>query len=265
MLSINHPYESTGATLQSGRVVSVLDDAGTVRPEIRGVLDEWKGEDAAMTGVTGAARSDAQRRLLKEYLATLRQTNVALDRWVADTRLVLDQLSALAANTPAGRLAGQLDLGRIGAFGHSMGGVTAGQFCVEDRRCRAALNLDGIPQYGSMIERAFGRPFMMIYSARPGRTGASDAIYRQAASQYYRADVRDTLHLDFTDMAFWKPLRDRGALGKLDPVRATDATRRLVREFFDQALRGRPSPLLSGREKMADVSVTVFREGRPKP
>jgi predicted dienelactone hydrolase len=62
-----------------------------------------------------------------------------------------------------------------------MGGVTAGQFCLEDRRCRAGLNLDGIPQYGTMIDKPLQRPFLMVHSGRPGRRGASDAIYERAA------------------------------------------------------------------------------------
>ena len=75
-----------------------------------------------------------------------------------------------------------------------MGGVTAGQFCLEDCRCVAGLNLDGSPQSGTLIDQRLGRPFLMVYSARPGRTGASDAIYRRSASPYFRIDVRQTLH-----------------------------------------------------------------------
>src|SRR4029077_11856309 len=139
-----------------------------------------------MADVTRATGREEQRRLLRAYLSTLRRTNVALERWVADTRLVLDRLPALDRRTPPGRLAARLDAGRAGAFGHSMGGVTAAQFCADACRCRAALNLDGIHQYGAMIDRPFGKPFMMVYSARPGRVGASDAIYGRASSRYYR-------------------------------------------------------------------------------
>ena len=255
VLSVNHPYESAGAVLDDGREASVLDGAGTLRQEIREVFAEWNAEDRTMSSVTRAADRSEQRRLLRMYLETLPRTNVALERWIADTRLVLDRLPALDRRTPAGRLAARFDAGRLGAFGHSMGGVTAAQFCRDDRRCRAALNLDGIPQYGSMIDRPLGKPFMMVYSARPGRVGASDSIYRTAASHYYRADVHDTLHLDFSDMVFWTPLRQRQALGKLDPVRATAATRQLVREYFDQELRGRPSPLLGRRATLSEVEV----------
>jgi dienelactone hydrolase len=52
------------------------------------------------------------------------------------------------------------DVAHLGVFGHSMGGVTAGQFCLGDQSCRAGLNLDGIPQYGDMIDKKMPKPFL---------------------------------------------------------------------------------------------------------
>ena len=174
-----------------------------------------------------------------------------------DTAAVVNKLSNLPRRSVAGRLMARLDMERIGVFGHSMGGVTAGQFCLEERRCAAALNLDGIPQYGSMIDRSLGRPFLMVYSARAGRRGASDSIYRRAASEYYRVDVEGTLHLDFTDMIFWEgPLRERKALGTIAADRATTITRTIVREYFDQILKGQRSPLLAGAATFPEVRVS---------
>jgi pimeloyl-ACP methyl ester carboxylesterase len=189
-------------------------------------------------------------------LAGLQHTNAALRRWVDDTALVLDRLTTLSPRSAAGRLAVRLDMRRVGAFGHSMGGVTAGQFCLIDRRCAAGLNLDGIPQYGTMIDQQLARPFLMVYSARPGRTGASDAIYSRAASPYQRVDVRQTLHVDFSDMIFWGgPLRDRGALGTLAPARTAEITRTIVRQYFYQALLGKRSALLAGTPMFPEVTI----------
>ncbi len=255
ILSIVHPYEAAAAMLMDGRVVSFLDEDGTPRPFFRDVLNEWNREDETMAAVTRAAGEEEQRRLLDDYLSGLRQTDIALRRWVDDTKLVLDRLTTVPGGAGA-RLAARLETGRLGVFGHSMGGVTAGEFCLEDRRCAAGLNLDGIPQYGTMIDRSLGRPFLMVYSARIGRTGASDAIYRRAATPYYRVDVRDTLHLDFSDMNFWGgPLRDRGALGKMAPGRAAEITRAIVRQYFDQELLKKRSPLLSGTSGFPEVTV----------
>lgn len=256
VLSIVHPYEAAAATLADGRVVTVLDDAGALRKPIQDVLDEWKNEDETMAEVTRQSDDAEQVKLLRKYLTAIPATDRTLRRWVADTKLVLDKLASLPTATPGGRLAARLDLNRVGVFGHSMGGVTAGQFCAEDRRCKAGLNLDGIPQYGTMIDHSLRRPFLMVYSARPGRAGASDAIYRRGASPYDRVDVRDTLHLDFSDMIFWGgPLRERSAFGKLAPERASEITRTIVREYFDQELLGKRSQLLAGKPVFPEVTV----------
>ena len=138
--------------------------------------------------------------------------------------------------------------------------LSGAQFCVDDRRCKAALNLDGIPQYGTMIDTKMPAPFLMVYSGRPGRAGASDIIYKRSASKYYRVDVSDTMHLDFTDMNYWGgPLRQRGAYGRIDPARAADITRLVVREFFGQEILERPSALLSGKQRLPDVTVVEVK------
>jgi predicted dienelactone hydrolase len=262
VVAIVQPYESAAARFDDGRVVSMLDEAGSPRAPYRDAIAEWAREDETMTAVTAAANEDEQRRLLRGYLAAIPKTTVALQRWVDDTKLVLDRVAALARGTAAGRLAARVDPRTVGVLGHSMGGVAAADFCVADRRCRAALNLDGIPQYGSMIDRTMPAPMLMVYSARTGRLGASDAIYRRAASQYVRVDVADTRHLDFSDLIFWGGrLREVPALGAIDPVRAAEVTRTIVREYFDQELQRRPSLLLSGAKALDGVTVRRF----PRP
>jgi dienelactone hydrolase len=260
VLSVVHSYEAGGATLAAGRVVTTLDANGALRQPIQDLLAEWRLEDETMANVTKAAGDAEQLRLMRGYLSTLPRTDAALKRWVDDTRLVLDRLPSLRAGVGA-QLAARADMTRIGVLGHTMGGVTAGQFCVEDRRCRAGLNLDGIPQYGPMIDTPLKSPFLMVYSARPGRAGASDIIYR-TAPKYYRVDVQDTRHLDFCDMNFWGgPLKAAG--GPIAPARAAEITRTIVREYFDQELMGKRSGLLAGERRFPEVSVTLPRSRKP--
>jgi predicted dienelactone hydrolase len=256
ILSIVHPYESAAAILDGGRIASMLDDAGAPRAPYRDAIGEWAKEDETMTAVTSAGSEDEQRRLLRGYLAVIPKTAVALRRWVDDTKLVLDRVASLPRSGAPGRLAARLELRAVGVLGHSMGGVTAAEFCAADRRCRAALNLDGSPQSGALIDRTMPASMLMVYSARPGRLGANDAIYRRAAAKYYRVDVNDTKHLDFSDLIWWGGrLREVPALGAIDPLRAAEVTRTIVREYFDQELEGRPSPLLEGLTLLDGVTV----------
>lgn len=78
----------------------------------------------------------------------------------------------------------------------------------------------------------------------------------RAARPYYRADIQDTRHLDFSDMVFWGgPLRERPVLGSIAPLRITEITRRLVREYFDQTLLGKRSALLAGTAAFPEATV----------
>jgi dienelactone hydrolase len=257
VLNLVHPYEATAATLADGTVVTFTDEKNAMRAGITDVLNEWGPEDGTMERITAAADDAEKEKLMRGYLAALKNTDQVVKRWTLDAKYALDHLPASGA---PGRIAARLDLSRLGVAGHSMGGVAGAQFCVEDRRCKAALNLDGIPQYGTMIDTKMPAPFLMVYSGRAGRAGASDIIYRRSASKYYRVDVKDTLHLDFTDMNFWGgPLRQRGAYGKIAPARAAEITRLIVREFFGQEILEQPSAFLRGKQPMADVTVTEVK------
>lgn len=257
VLHVIHPYEAA-ATLSDGTFVTFTNDKDAMRPEVLEVLKEWGPESATMEKVVAATDNIEKEKVLRGYLGALKNTDQVVKRWVLDVKVVLDRLPKTGA---ASALAARLDLSRLGAAGHSMGGVMAGQFCVEDRRCKAGLNLDGIPQYGTMIDMPMPAPFMMVYSGRPGRAGASDLIYSRSASKYYRADVADTLHIDFSEMNFWGgPLRQRGAFGKIAPERATELTRLIVRSFFAQEILKQPSTLFSGSQPIPGVTVRELRK-----
>jgi predicted dienelactone hydrolase len=255
VLSIVHPYEATAASVGDGAPVSMLDDAGKFQQPIQDVFAEWKTEDAVLARVTSASDDADRIRLLREYLTGLAHTHVALRRWVDDARAVIGRLSNPPRDSIIGPVIARADVSRFGAFGHSMGGVMAAELCLTERRCAAVLNLDGSPQYGAMIDARLDRPLLMTYSARRGRLGASDVIYKRSASRYYRVDVAHTLHLDFTDMVLWPALRERKVLGALPAEQAIAVTRTIVREFFDQELRGRRSKLLNGERSLPAVTV----------
>jgi predicted dienelactone hydrolase len=258
VLHIVHPYEATASKLADGTVVTFTDEKNAMRPEIMAVLNEWGPEGATMEKVAAATDDAEKEKLLRGYLATLKNTNQVVTRWVADVRVVLDRLPTTGPGT---QLAARLDLSRLGAAGHSMGGVMAGQFCVEDRRCKAALNFDGIPQYGAMIDTPMPAPFLMVYSGRAGRAGASDYIYSRAASKYYRVDVADTLHIDFSEMNFWGgPLQKRGAFGKIEPERALELTRLIARSFFGQEILKQPSTFFTDSQPIPGVIVREIRK-----
>ncbi|HEX3068163.1 MAG TPA: family membership, partial [Thermoanaerobaculia bacterium] len=81
----------------------------------------------------------------------------------ADIGLALDQLARLNASDPSGKFTGRLDLNRVGVFGHSLGGAMALQFCHDDPRCGAVVDLDGAP-HGIVINEGVPHPVMFLLS-----------------------------------------------------------------------------------------------------
>src|SRR5437773_10513190 len=74
-----------------------------------------------------------------------RCANRLLTAWTADIAFVLDRLKQLKASDTSGKFTGRLNLTRVGVFGHSFGGAQAAQFCSQDSRCKAGIDVDGAP------------------------------------------------------------------------------------------------------------------------
>jgi hypothetical protein len=188
-----------------------------------------------------------------------------------DIRFVLDQLirsnESAASSLP---FAGHLDLRRIGAFGHSFGGIAAATACEGDQRFKACLNQDGengmTPFY--LDERGCGmeQPFMFI--ERAPRTNPPtdkelaemkvtrsrlneiltrlkayrDRVLKSTGTTYHVIlQSSTTTHMDFSDL----PVLSASTVAERDMhIRITAVVRDYTRAFFDKYLREAKAPLL---------------------
>ncbi|MEP6898830.1 MAG: hypothetical protein ABI870_09890 [Rhodanobacter sp.] len=170
--------------------------------------------------------------------------------WVADMGFVLDRLTRLNAAEPVSQFAGRLDLMRVGVFGHSMGGAATAQFCHDDARCKAGIDIDGAP-YGDVIRDGLDQPFMFLMSDHSGDSDASDkqiegniqSIYdKLPPASRLRLMIRGANHFDFSDGAIVKSpimrsvLRTLGVVG-IDGHRQLAITAYCVQSFFDAHLK----------------------------
>jgi dienelactone hydrolase len=87
--------------------------------------------------------------------------NRLIQTWSADMSFALDQLERLNTSDPSGRFQGRLDMQRVGAFGHSLGGATALKFCHDDSRCKAGIDVDGAP-LGDVVREGVSQPIMFL-------------------------------------------------------------------------------------------------------
>lgn len=176
-----------------------------------------------------------------------------LAAWTSDTKFVLDRLEQLNASDVTGKFKGRLDMTRVGVFGHSFGGATAAQFCSQDSRCKAGIDLDG-SLHGSVIQAGLHQPFMFLMSGEGDFSSNAEVVqvYADIQSVYdrlpvdsrLRVSIRGANHFTFTDDgALLKTGIVRGVFrmfGKLgmDGRRQLAVTTYCVHSFFDAYLRG---------------------------
>ena len=171
--------------------------------------------------------------------------------WSADMSFALDQLERLNASDPAGRFQGRLDLQRVGVFGHSLGGATALQFCHDDSRCKAGIDVDGAP-LGTVIREGVTHPFMFLMSdhgtepeaeTRPVQANIRSIYDRLPPDRRFEILIRGGYHFGFSDGALLKShivlgaLRILGMVG-IDGRRQLAVTSHYVHTFFDAYLKG---------------------------
>ncbi|GAA1305659.1 lipase [Saccharothrix xinjiangensis] len=188
---------------------------------------------------------------------------------VGDTRFVLDRLEVLAAggNPDAERrrlprgLGRALDLSRVGVFGHSGGGFTAGEAVLADRRVDAGANLDGSMAYaqstgdfGRVAREGLDRPFLLMSAG--DHSAASDPSWQEFLANHRgwvrRLHLPAGEHFSYTDhqVLLSRPGLDpavpEAAIGTVDPGRSVAAQRAYVTAFFDLHLGHRPQRLFDG-------------------
>ena len=195
-----------------------------------------------------------------------------------DVRFLLSRLAWLDAD-PQAAWHHHLDLARVGAFGHSLGGTTALVAAATDTLVRAAVNLDG-DAMGSVTEVRPRQPLLFVSSELPTmqeappapdakwteltRQGLERSEHRRSAewssissraSGATRIRLLGARHLNFTDAALVSaaiegPQRRWMRWGPIDGERGLRITADLVRAFFDHTLLGRPVDTLLVRPEL---------------
>ena len=217
------------------------------------------------------------------------EANLSQLEWhAADISFVLDELiranSAKSSQLP---FAGHLDLSRVGALGHSFGGIAAAHACQLDRRFQACLNEDGLvakkPVFLDVRGWSMDQAFMLILHDPPTRRltdeevaqmkmprqrveamvkrldAAQEAALRNTGKGSYRVRLRSemTTHMDFSDLPFLGA-RDRADAEKRAAILATVGS--YVLAFFDSYLR-EMKPALLDQTRGSEFVETVQRFG----
>jgi predicted dienelactone hydrolase len=245
VLSIGHPFESLIVQYADGTTVQHRAELPAWRETSAGLaqLEKNAGEVAPLLARARAATTtDALREAMLAVAAHPTYAVLApmLATWRRDTTVVLDRLAQLPAP-----LRDLVDVGRVGVFGHSLGGMVSGQLAMTDRRVRAGLSYDGAQLPCGDEPYRLLAPFCFVTAdaTRLGKVtaiaeGMNDALALSGPAGSCAATVIGAGHLNFTDMN--NLAMARRALGKIDRVEMARALRALTVGFFDHHLRGKP-------------------------
>ena len=173
--------------------------------------------------------------------------------WGADTDFALDQLQRLNTSDSTKRFLGRLDMQRIGLFGYSLGGATTLQFCHDDARCKAGIDVDGAP-LGSVIGDGVSQPFMFLMEDMSGtKDEEGREVERNIRSIYdklpedhrLQVSIRGANHFGFNDDVMLKSPMMMSVLHTLgfvhiDGRRQIAVTAHYISAFFDVYLKGAP-------------------------
>jgi len=230
VVNMNHTYESLGATMPGGREKYFdYDYQAKISAETMTVIQPLV--DAFKNGMSYKERHPIVRKTSLEYFEGRVQ-----DRWAEDMIAAMDLLGTWNSEGP---LKGRLDLDRIGVFGHSVGGGSAGNLALKDKRIKAAANLDGI-QWGEKIDTAYTIPYLYVSADWPAEhEDVNSHVYHYKSTDYfYETKLLKSGHPNFMDIPFMIPVRSLAGTGEIDPYLGTEIVTRLVTSFFDRHLKG---------------------------
>ncbi len=238
VFSIGHSYETVANIFPDGRVVPFSQTRFMTFAQGAGKAN------VLATKYTAATDPTEKDALIKRIVADWPVLDESLRIWTADVRFVLGELERMKSNKPKNMFAGKLDLKRVGIFGMSFGGATAGQVCAVDKRCRAGINLDGL-QSGDLIDRPMERPFMFMQSEGAGNINR--LFFERAKNDAYYVVVKGTKHFNYSDFSMFSPdYQKAGLLGPIDGARMEGIMNGYVLAFFDKYIKGKDTPLLKG-------------------
>ncbi len=193
--------------------------------------------------------------------------NKLVQAWTSDMSFALDQLERLNTSDTSGKFFGRLDMQRVGVFGHSLGGATALQFCHDDSRCKAGIDVDGAP-LGTVISEGVTQPFMFLMSDHSSEPDAEtrpiianiQSIYNKLPDKSrFQFMIPGSNHFMFSDKGamLMSPLMIRvlRMLGivRIDGRRQVALTAHFITTFFDVYLKGAPVLELKGQSKDQEI------------
>jgi dienelactone hydrolase len=207
-------------------------------------------------------------------------SGVFLDERVADLRRVLDEMLDPKAEAVPEGLRGRMDAARVGAIGHSLGGISVGAYSVADTRVRASAYLAIIPSpwlltllFGVPEPKQFRTPALYLSAAEDAVVETQGGMQELTANfegqplPAYWIDVADAGHFSFADdsgliadfeegcASMGQRLSNGEAFTFVDPKRAREIAAHYTTRFFAAEFLGASRAPLAQAEPAELVTI----------
>ncbi|MFK8058945.1 MAG: alpha/beta hydrolase family protein [Polaribacter sp.] len=251
VLNINHTYESTGTLFPDGSIKlynQEYDKKYVSTPKMAELA--WNVTQNYNNAKTDEEKLVASKEVLKNYIAAEITRN-----WSKDFVSVLDALETWNNDS---FLANHLNLKKIGVFGHSQGGSSAGQATLDDDRISAGINIDGV-QWGEMIDTTLTKPFLNISSEwiSPHPNFNIFAYRNGSTGIFYDAKIKNSGHATFMDIPLMINVPQLNESGTINPNEAYKIINETVVSFFDNHLKNKQNDLLKLKDKYSSLEIKI--------
>ena len=177
-------------------------------------------------------------------------------------------------NDPNHILTGRFDLGHVGTFGVSLGGMNAAEACLKDPRFKAGLIMDvWMPK--DVVNSGLQQPIMFLTrdANSMGLEGWSEydisltvntmkKVYEKLPGDGYYVEIPKMFHVNFTDIPYWSPAFSLiNMTGPINGRRGFDIINAYSVAFFNKELKGQVSSLLNGPSKLyPEANLKMLRK-----
>ncbi len=273
-----HSFHEPNVSPAFARYPIVLFRGGlsTLAPEYTSLCENWASHGYIVIGLDAPFLSrvfvGADNRVVERSNennpdisgATIENLNEMMPRmageWANSAMITLNYLDSLSQISNTNQWSGKLDLNKVAMIGHSLGGAAALQFSIQDARCKAAIDIDGLVT-PAVAASGLQKPVLFLIGEHPKSELADPvnrkinediqlAIQHTPATLVSRIDLLNANHYNFSDGAVTKNhllmtlLRLFGIV-KMNPVKQLETTGKITLQFLDQKLGTNTTQILA--------------------
>lgn len=149
----------------------------------------------------GFARSERLKQLTFKWY----HFGKDLEHWARNNKRLINFLQEINTRPqdtsfPSLFFRGRLQEGSLSAIGHGWGGAVSAIQCLNDKRLRSVVNLNGF-QLGPVSHQLFETPLLMVYAE--AFSGMNDFLYFPRPDEK-PVTIQGSVHQSFTDSPFWR-------------------------------------------------------------